>query len=88
MNYKILKTRKVNILFNKPTPTPLQGGEQWNSFSGFQYFILIVITLTLNNFHVNRVREYVKRQEKHHSKRNAQEEFEGFINKYGFTVFG
>ncbi len=50
MNYKILKTRKVNILFNKPTPTPLQGGEQWNSFSGFQYFILIVITLTLNNF--------------------------------------
>ncbi len=35
MNYKILKTRKVNIFFNKPTPTPpdvksgqaLQGGE-------------------------------------------------------------
>ena len=58
MNYKILKTRKVNIFFNKPTPTPpdvksgqaLQGGEQWNSFSDFQYFILIVITLTLNNF--------------------------------------
>ncbi len=40
----------MNIFFNRPTPTPLQGGEQLNSFSGFQYFIFIIITLTLNNF--------------------------------------
>ena len=58
MNNKILKTRKVNIFFNRPTPAPpdvksgqaLQGGEQWNSFSGFQYFILIDTTLILYNF--------------------------------------
>ncbi len=55
MDHKILETRKVNIFFNKPTPAPpdvksgqaLRGGELWNSFSGFQYFILVIITLTL-----------------------------------------
>ncbi len=53
MNYKILKTGKVNIYFYKPTPAPpdvksgqaLQGGELWNSFSCFQYFI--------HNQHIN-----------------------------------
>ncbi len=35
----------MNIFFDKPTPAPLQGGEQWNSFSGLQYFIILFVIL-------------------------------------------
>jgi len=34
---------------------------------------------------LNRVREYIKNQEKHHRRRTWQEEYEEFIAKYGFT---
>ena len=33
----IIEKRNMNVFLNKPTPTPLQGGEQWNSYFVFQY---------------------------------------------------
>ena len=33
---------------------------------------------------VNRVRDYIKNQEKHHSNKTWEEEYNEFINKYGF----
>ena len=36
---------------------------------------------------LNRVREYIKNQEAHHSKKSFQEEYEEFIKKYGFEEF-
>ena len=36
---------------------------------------------------LNRVREYIKRQEEHHSKKTFQEEYDEFISKYGFERF-
>lgn len=36
---------------------------------------------------LNRVREYIKHQEEHHSKKTFQEEYDGFISKYGFERF-
>ncbi|MBI3233997.1 MAG: transposase, partial [Bacteroidetes bacterium] len=34
---------------------------------------------------LNRVREYIKNQEEHHSKKTFEKEYDEFINKYGFT---
>jgi len=36
---------------------------------------------------VNKVRDYIKNQEVHHSKKTFQEEYEDFISKYGFGEF-
>ena len=36
---------------------------------------------------LNRVREYIKHQEEHHSKKTFQEEYDGLISKYGFERF-
>ncbi len=33
---------------------------------------------------VDRVREYIKRQEEHHKKKTFKEEYDEFIRKYGF----
>jgi putative transposase len=35
---------------------------------------------------VNRVREYIKNQEEHHKNKTFQEEYDEFINKYGFRI--
>lgn len=35
---------------------------------------------------VNVVREYIKNQETHHAKKTFQQEYEEFINKYGFLL--
>lgn len=35
---------------------------------------------------VNVVREYIKNQEAHHAKKTFQQEYEEFINKYGFLL--
>ena len=35
---------------------------------------------------VNKVREYIKNQEEHHSKKNFQEEYDEFMQKYGFVL--
>ena len=36
---------------------------------------------------LNKVREYIKNQEDHHKKKTFQNEFEEFIEKYGFQKF-
>ncbi len=36
---------------------------------------------------VDRVREYIKRQEEHHQKKTFVQEYEEFIDKYGFEKF-
>ena len=35
---------------------------------------------------VNKVREYIKNQEEHHSKKTFQEEYDEFMKKYGFVL--
>jgi REP element-mobilizing transposase RayT len=40
--------------------------------------------VSVSESHVNRVREYIKNQEKHHRKKSWDEEYDEFINKYGF----
>ena len=44
--------------------------------------------VSVSESQTNRVREYIKRQEEHHHKISTQEEFNEFIKKFGFTVFG
>ncbi len=34
---------------------------------------------------IDKVRDYIKYQEEHHSKKTYQEEYDDFISKYGFT---
>lgn len=36
---------------------------------------------------LNKVREYIKNQEEHHSKKTFQQEYDEFISKYGFEKF-
>lgn len=35
---------------------------------------------------VNKVREYIKNQEQHHEKKTFQQEYDEFIEKYGFVL--
>jgi REP element-mobilizing transposase RayT len=35
---------------------------------------------------VNKVREYIKKQEAHHAKKTFEEEYNEFIEKYGFEI--
>ena len=37
---------------------------------------------------VNKVREYIKNQEAHHGKKTFQQEYDEFIEKYGFKIIG
>ena len=37
---------------------------------------------------LNKVRNYIKNQEKHHSKKTYQEEYDEFMGTYGFVRFG
>ena len=36
---------------------------------------------------LDKVRDYIKNQEEHHSKKTFEEEYEDFISKYGFQKF-
>lgn len=36
---------------------------------------------------IDKVRNYIKNQESHHSKKTFQEEYDEFISKYGFEKF-
>ena len=36
---------------------------------------------------LNKVREYIKNQEEHHKKKTFQQEYDEFIEKYGFQKF-
>ncbi len=41
--------------------------------------------VSVSDSHVNRVREYIKNQEAHHRVKSWQEEYEEFMEKYGFS---
>lgn len=36
---------------------------------------------------INKVREYIKNQEEHHTKKTFQQEYDEFISKYGFEKY-
>jgi REP element-mobilizing transposase RayT len=40
--------------------------------------------VSISHSHRNRVRKYIRNQEKHHLIKTFQEEYEEFIDKYGF----
>ncbi len=52
-----------------------QGKFEWQD----EYF-----AVSVSESMVNRVRNYIKNQEEHHSRKTFQEEYEEFIVKYGF----
>jgi putative transposase len=41
--------------------------------------------VSVSESQLDKVRNYIKNQEEHHSKKTFQEEYEQFINKYGFS---
>lgn len=43
--------------------------------------------VSVSESQVNKVRSYIKGQKKHHDKKTFQEEYDEFIEKYGFVVF-
>ncbi len=42
--------------------------------------------VSISEYDVNRVREYIKNQEEHHSKKTFAQEYSSFIEKYGFRL--
>ena len=42
--------------------------------------------VSVSESHINRVRNYIKNQERHHQKKTYQEEYDEFIEKYGFEI--
>jgi putative transposase len=44
------------------------------------------IAVSVSESFVDRVREYIKNQEEHHRKKTFAEEYQDFINKYGFAI--
>ncbi len=45
------------------------------------------IAVSVSESQINKVREYIKNQEEHHRKKSFAEEYDDFINKYGFTKY-
>jgi len=43
--------------------------------------------VSVSQSHVDSVRRYIKNQEEHHRKKSFQEEYNEFINKYGFKLY-
>jgi putative transposase len=46
------------------------------------------IALSVSESVMDRLREYIKNQEEHHSKKSFEEEFEEIMKKYGFGKSG
>ena len=46
-----------------------------------QYF-----AVSVSESGINRVRDYIKKQEEHHKKKTFQQEYEEFMQKYGFKI--
>ncbi len=42
--------------------------------------------VSVSESQVNKVRDYIQNQEEHHRKKSFQDEYNEFIEKYGFTV--
>lgn len=45
------------------------------------------IAISVSESQINRVRNYIKNQKKHHKTKSFAEEYNEFINKYGFTKY-
>jgi REP element-mobilizing transposase RayT len=45
------------------------------------------IAVSVSESMISKVREYIKNQEEHHRKKSFAEEYDEFINKYGFTKY-
>lgn len=45
------------------------------------------IALSISESQINKVRDYIKNQEEHHRKKSFAEEYEEFIEKYGFNKY-
>ncbi len=43
--------------------------------------------VSVSESQVNAVRSYIQNQEKHHYNKTFQEEYDTFIEKYGFQIF-
>lgn len=43
--------------------------------------------VSVSESQIDRVRNYIKNQEEHHSKKTLQQEFDEFISKYGFEKY-
>ncbi len=43
--------------------------------------------VSVSESHIARVRNYIKNQEEHHSKKSFKKELDEFIRRYGFTKF-
>jgi len=70
---------KENILSElSPAKTERKEKFQWQE----EYFAVSVSESILD-----KVRNYIKNQEQHHSKKNFDEEYDEFITKYGFQKF-
>lgn len=54
----------------------LKGKFEWAD----EYF-----AVSVSESQINKVRDYIKNQEEHHRSKTWEEEYELFINKYGFT---
>lgn len=46
------------------------------------------IAVSISHSAVNKVRDYIKNQEEHHKKKSFAEEYNIFIDKYGFEIIG
>ena len=46
------------------------------------------IPASVSHSAIDKVREYIKNQEEHHRKKSFVEEYQAFINKYGFKIIG
>lgn len=46
------------------------------------------IAVSVSHSAVNKVRNYIKNQEEHHRKKSFPEEYQLFIDKYGFEIIG
>ncbi len=42
---------------------------------------------SVSHSHINRVREYIKNQESHHKKQSFIQEYDQFLDKYGFVKY-
>jgi REP element-mobilizing transposase RayT len=74
---------KNNILNELPTelPTALAVGLQKFEWQD-EYF-----AVSVSESMIDIVRNYIKNQEEHHGKKTFQQEYDEFINKYGFEQF-
>ena len=74
---KIIQLIKGESSFWINKTRQVQGKFEWAE----EYFVVSV-----SESQLNKVREYIKNQAKHHQAKSWEEEYTGFIEKYGFKI--